>query len=177
MFAGTGTFAGGEFQPARARGERVRGDGREREDEGGKDRYVFCLDARDGSLVWRSEPVRSAVNVISVGKDFVFSNASGGDGHVFDRQTGKIVSRFNLGYACTRFTCAGPFVLGANMDLINVTDGNRLVATGPSVDSRECLGAVVSNGRLFYTSQASGLQVCQVAGEEARRPAAPWERP
>ena len=146
-------------------------------DEGGKDRYVFCLDARDGSLVWRSEPVRSAVNVISVGKDFVFSNASGGDGHVFDRQTGKIVSRFNLGYACTRFTCAGPFVLGANMDLINVTDGNRLVATGPSVDSRECLGAVVSNGRLFYTSQASGLQVCQVAGEEARRPAAPWERP
>jgi len=146
-------------------------------DESGKDRYVFCLDARDGSLVWRSEPVRSAVNVISVGKDFVFSNASGGDGHVFDRQTGKIVSRFNLGYACTRFTCAGPFVMGANMDLIDVTAGNRLVATGPSVDSRECLGAVVSNGRMFYTSQASGLQVCQVAGDEARQPAAPWDRP
>ena len=76
-------------------------------DESSKDRYVFCLDARDGSLVWRTEPVRSAVNVVTVGKDYIFSNASGGDGHVFDRATGKIVSRFNLGYACTRFTCPG----------------------------------------------------------------------
>ena len=33
--------------------------------------YVFCLDAKDGSLVWRSEPVRSAVNVVTVGEDFV----------------------------------------------------------------------------------------------------------
>ena len=28
-----------------------------------EDRYVWCLDARDGSLVWQSEPVGSAVNV------------------------------------------------------------------------------------------------------------------
>lgn len=146
-------------------------------DEIGSERFVFCLDARDGALVWRSEPVRSAVNVISVGKDYIFSNASGGDGHVFDRQTGKILSRFNFGYACTRFTCAGPFVLGANMDMIDLSDGNRLVTTGPSVDSRECLGAIISNGRMFYTSQASGLQVCQVGGAEARQPTAPWERP
>jgi len=145
-------------------------------DESGKERFVFCLDARDGSLIWRSEPVRSAVNVITVGKEYIFSNASGGDGHVFDRQTGKILSRFNFGYACTRFTCAGPFVLGANMDMIDLSDGNRLVTTGPSIDSRECLGAVVSNGRRFYTSQASGLQVCQVAGEEAKQPVAPWEK-
>jgi len=144
-------------------------------DESGKERFVFCLDARDGSLVWRSEPVRSAVNVVTLGKEYIFSNASGGDGHVFDRATGKIVSRFNFRYACTRFTCAGPFVLGANMDMIDLSDGNRLVTTGPSIDSRECLGSVVSNGRMFYTSQASGLQVCQVAGEEARQLAAPWE--
>jgi len=145
-------------------------------DESGNERFVFCLDARDGSLIWRSEPVRSAVNVITVGKEHIFSNASGGDGHVFDRQTGKILSRFNFGYACTRFTCAGPFVMGANMDMIDLSDGNRLVTTGPSIDSRECVGSVVSNGRMFYTSQASGLQVCQVAGEEAKQPVAPWEK-
>jgi len=50
------------------------------------------------------------------------------------------------------------------------------VTTGPSIDSRECVGSVVSNGRMFYTSQASGLQVCQVAGEEAKQPVAPWEK-
>ncbi len=146
-------------------------------DESTEDRYVFCLDARDGSLIWRSDPVRSAVNVITIGDDFIFSNASGRDGHVLDIETGKIVSRFNQGYACTRFTCSGRYVLGANMDMIDLMDDNRLVSTGPTVDSRECVGATVSNGRIFYTSQASGLQVSQVAGEDSRRLDPPWKRP
>jgi outer membrane protein assembly factor BamB len=149
--------------------------GYNRPDESTDDRYVFCLDAQDGSLVWRSDPVRSAVNVVSVGKRYIFSNASGRDGHVFDRETGTIVSRFNMGYACTRFTCSGPYVMGANMDMIDLSQENRLVSTGPCIDSRECVGSTVSNGRIFYTSQASGLQVCQVAGEEAEATTSPWE--
>jgi len=150
--------------------------GYNRPDESTNDRYVFCLDAKDGSLIWQSEPVRSAVNVVTIGKDYIFSNASGRDGHVFDRNTGKIVSRFNYGYACTRFACSGPYVLGANMDMIDLSGENRLVSTGPSIDSRECVGSTVSNGRIFYTSQASGLQVSQVAGAEAEAAVAPWER-
>ena len=52
----------------------------------------------------------------------MFTNASGKDGHVLDRATGKIVSRFNLGYACTRFTCSrNRIVLGANLDLIDLS--------------------------------------------------------
>ena len=127
-----------------------------------KERYVWRLNARDGSLVWQSEPVASAVNVISVGKRFLFTNASGKDGHLLDRETGKIVSRFNFGYACTRFTVCEPYLLGANMDLIDLSDGNKLVSTGPPLEARECIGGVASNGRLFYTAQASGLQACQV---------------
>ena len=46
----------------------------------------------------------------------------------------------------------------------------------PAVDSRECLGAVVSNGRIFYTSQASGLMVSQTYGEASRDLLAVWER-
>lgn len=145
-------------------------------DEGTKERFIFCLDARDGSLVWRSEPVKSAVNVITIGPDYLFSNASGGDGHVLDPATGKIVTRFNKKYACTRFTCSGRFALGANMDLIDLADGGRLVSTGPCIDSRECVAATVSNGRLFYTSQASGLQVSLVAGAEAKTTPPAWAR-
>jgi outer membrane protein assembly factor BamB len=144
-------------------------------EEGTSDRYVFCLDAKDGSLVWRSEPVRSAVNVISLGERFLFSNASGNDGHVLDRATGKILSRFNLGYACTRFSCSEPYVLGANMDMIDLSQDNQLVSTGPCIDSRECVGATVSNGRIFYTSQASGFQVSLLCGAEAESFQAPWE--
>ncbi len=139
-------------------------------------RHVWCLDARGGSLVWESEPLRSAVNVITVGPRFLFTNASGGDGHVLDRATGKIVSRFNYDYACTRFALSEPYVLGSNMDLIDLTGGNRLVSSGPAIDSRECVGAVISNGRIFYTSQASGLQVSQLFAEEAAQAPSPWQR-
>jgi hypothetical protein len=62
------------------------------------------------------------------------------------------------------------------MDMIDVSDGNRLVSTGPSIDSRECVGSSVSNGRIFYTSQASGLQVSQVAGADGESAVAPWEQ-
>lgn len=137
-----------------------------------KDRYVWCLDARDGKLVWQSDPVASAVNVISIGDRFIFTNASGRDGHVLDRTTGKILSRFNFAYACTRFTLSEPHLLGANMDLIDLSGDNKLVSTGPPLEPRECVGAIVSNGRLFYTAQASGLQACQVgAGDDTPVPA------
>ena len=116
------------------------------------------------------------MNVVTVGKNFIFSNASGRDGHVIDLETGKILSRFNFGYACTRFTFSEPFVMGSNMDLIDLADGNKLVSTGPCLDSRECVGSTVSNGRIFYTSQASGLQASQVTGAEAEGFVAPWER-
>jgi outer membrane protein assembly factor BamB len=149
--------------------------GYNRPDGGTTDRYVRCLDARDGSLVWQSDPVASAVNVVTVGEKLIFSNASGQDGHVIDKQTGKIVSRFNYGYACTRFTVSEPYVLGANMDVIELADGNRLVSTGPPVEARECVGSTISNGRLFYTAQASGLQLSMVYGDEAAARLPPWK--
>ncbi|MFZ9092432.1 MAG: PQQ-binding-like beta-propeller repeat protein, partial [Planctomycetaceae bacterium] len=51
--------------------------------EGTQDRYVWCLNADDGKLVWRSDPITSALNVVTVGRDFIFSNALRGRGNVF----------------------------------------------------------------------------------------------
>lgn len=145
--------------------------------EGTKDRFVWCLDAKDGSLVWQSDPVTSALNVVTVGERFIFSNALRGRGNVFDRQSGKVVDTFGHNYACCRFTLSEPFILGANMDMIDLSEGGKLVSTGPAIDSRECLGAVVSNGRIFYTSQASGFVVSQTYGENSKSLPAVWERP
>ena len=55
---------------------------------------------------------------------------------VFDKNTGKITYAFDLDYACTRFTLCGDFLMGANMDMIDLSEGHRLIATGPAVDSR-----------------------------------------
>ncbi len=141
-----------------------------------QNRYVMCLDARSGSLIWQSEPVGKAVNVVTIGKNLLFTHGSTGQpSYLLDKQTGKILSVFDMKYACTRFTMSEPYLLGSNMDLIDTTDSNKVVSSGPCVDVRECVGAVVSNGRLFYTSQASGLQISQVFGAEAGSWTVPWE--
>ncbi len=150
--------------------------GNNRPNEDTNDRYVWCLDAKDGSLIWRSDPVTSALNVVTVGERFIFSNALRGKGNVFDRKSGKVVSSIGHNYACCRFTLSEPYVLGANMDMIDLSQDGKLVSTGPAIDSRECLGAVVSNGRIFYASQASGFVVSQTYGPASKDLPAVWER-
>ncbi len=145
--------------------------------ESTKDRFVWCLDAKDGSLIWQSDAITSALNVVTVGKQFIFSNALRGRGNVFDRTSGNVVGGVDHNYACCRFTMSEPFILGANMDMIDLSQDSKLVSTGPAIDSRECLGAVVSNGRIFYISQASGFVVSQTYGEASKQLPAVWERP
>jgi len=144
--------------------------------EGTDDRFVWCLNAEDGTLAWRSDPITSALNVVTVGPTFIFSNALRGKGNVFDRMTGKVTGSIGHNYACCRFTLSEPYVLGANMDMIDLSRDGKLVSTGPAIDSRECLGAVVSNGRIFYMSQASGFVVSQTYGADSSRLPAVWER-
>ena len=139
-------------------------------------RHVWCLDAAGGSLIWESEPLIKSINVVTVAEKLIFAFAYGGQGYLLDKATGKILSTFNYGHACTRFTVSEPYVIGPNMDMIDTSDGNKLVSTGPPVDLRDCVGGVVSNGRIFYTSQANGLQVSQVCGAEAASFTAPWEK-
>ncbi len=160
-----------------ARDSRLYLGGFNRAIEGTDDRFVWCLNTSDGSLVWKSDAVTSALNVVTVGEKFIFSNALRGKGNVFDRETGKVISSIGHNYACCRFTLSEPYVLGANMDMIDLSDNGKLVSTGPAIDSRECLGAVVSNGRIFYISQASGFVVSQTYGPASRDLPAVWERP
>ena len=61
--------------------------------------------------------------------------------------------------------------------LNNLSDNGKPVSTGPAIDSRECLGTVVSNGRIFYISQASGFVVSQTYGPDSQKLPAVWERP
>jgi outer membrane protein assembly factor BamB len=133
-----------------------------------KNRYVVCLDAESGALIWCSEPVGKAVNVVTIGRNLLFTHGSTGEpSYLIDKATGKILSIFDKGYACTRFTLSEPYLLASNVDMIDTSNGNKVVSSGPPIDARECVGAVVSNGRVFYTAQANGLQLSMVYGAEA----------
>jgi outer membrane protein assembly factor BamB len=158
-----------------ARDGRLYLGGNNRAQAGTEERFVWCLNAADGKLLWRSQPVTSALNVVSVGQRYIFCNALRGKGNVFDRDSGNVNFSILTNYACCRFTMSEPYVLGANMDMIDLSRNGELVSTGPAIDSRECLGAVVSNGRVFYTSQASGFVVSQTYGPKSRELPPVWE--
>jgi outer membrane protein assembly factor BamB len=139
-------------------------------------RKVTCLDARDGSLLWESEPVARVGNVVLADQRFLFAHADKHCGYLIDKDTGKILTTLTQGYKCTRFTLADPYLLGSNLDIYDLSDigGIRLICSGPRLDPSECVGAMVSNGRIFYSSHGSGLQVSLHYGEEAAAGADPW---
>jgi len=142
----------------------------------GKINRIWCLDARDGSLVWKSQPVYRAIHVIAIRDKTLFTHAQYKESYLLDRGTGKILTTLEEGYRCTRFTVSEPYLLGANMDIYDLSRGGfSLVSTGPAVDVLLCVGANVSNGRIFFTANGGGLQACQVCGDEAASFVAPWE--
>ena len=139
--------------------------------------FVWCINARDGSLIWKSEPVREAIHVVTIGPKFLFVHAQYRNGFLLDKDTGKILATLNKDYKCTRFTLSEPYLLASNMDIYDLLDmaDIKLVSTGPRLDPSECVGAVVSNGRIFYTCHGGGLQTSKVNGVEAISFAVPWE--
>lgn len=144
--------------------------------EGGNS-LVWCIDAGDGSMIWKSEPVREAIQVVTIGPRFLFVHAQYRNGFLLDKDTGKIITTLTQGYKCTRFTLSEPYLLGSNLDIYDLSDEDNieLVSSGPRLDPSECVGSVISNGRVFYTCHGGGLQVCQVCGTEADSIASPWQ--
>ncbi|HUV63039.1 MAG TPA: PQQ-binding-like beta-propeller repeat protein, partial [Sedimentisphaerales bacterium] len=132
-------------------------------------RHVWCLDARDGSLIWQSEPLLSSTHVVTIGPKFLLVHAHSEISYLLDKQTGKVIATPVQGYRCTRFTLNGNYLLAPNMDIIDLSNPEvgKIVATGPRLDTCECTSACVSNGRLFYTGHGGTLQASLVSSEAA----------
>ena len=63
----------------------------------------------------------------------------------------------------------------SNLDVWDLSDVHaaKLLSSGPRLDPSECIGACVSNGRIFYTGHGAGLQASEVYAAEAAQPS-PW---
>jgi len=131
--------------------------------EGDKN-VVWCLDARDGSLVWKSDPLLGAIHVVTVTPRYLFTHAQYRNAYLLDKATGKIIATLAKGYRCSRFTCCGPYMVGPNFDLFAMSPSPALVSSGPQLDVLMCVGAFASNGRLFLTTNGSGLQASMTDG-------------
>jgi len=131
---------------------------------------VWCINAADGSLVWRSDPVSRSIKVVTITPKFLFTHSQYEHGYVLDKQTGKIINGSLLErYKCTAFTAADNYLFGSNLDIWDMRDPRspRLIWTGPRLDPSECIGAFASNGRIYYTCQGAGLQACLVPSEKS----------
>ncbi len=128
---------------------------------------VWCLDARDGSLVWQSAPLIQSIQAVTIGSKSCFTCSQADDGFLYflNKDTGKILTTVDKPYMCARYTLSEPYLLGPNMDIFD-TSNKRFISSGPAIDPNACVGAVVSNGRLFHTSQGGGLQLSMVYGTE-----------
>jgi outer membrane protein assembly factor BamB len=144
---------------------------------GTENRHVWCLDARDGSLVWQSDPLSMAIQAVTLGEKFLFAHVQYQHSYLLAPDTGKILRTYTNGYKCTRFTLSGPYLLGSNLDVRDLSANDHLISSGPALDPSECVGAIPSNGRLFYTGQGGGLQCSLVGGDEAAAFPAPWQAP
>ncbi len=147
---------------------------------GSNARRVWCLNAKDGALVWKSDsltdhfpqPARAGnsglIEVATIGPKFIFVQAQYECGFLLDKQTGKIISQLTQGYKCTRFTLSGNYLLGNDMDVYDLSDPTqvRFLATGPMLDPSECIGAAISNGQLFYTGHGGGMQMSLVNAKQ-----------
>jgi outer membrane protein assembly factor BamB len=131
---------------------------------GSKECRVWCLDARDGALVWESDPVVWAIHVPTIGPDFVFVHTQYKDSYFLDKATGKLRSTMHDNYKCSRLTLAGQYLLAPAMDVYDVSDSRHplLLSSGPRLDTSECTGACASNGRIFYTGQGGCMQASLV---------------
>jgi glucose dehydrogenase len=132
----------------------------------GDKNVVWCLDARDGSLVWKSDPVLGAIHVITITDQGLFAHAQYRNGYLIDKLSGKILTTLTQGYRCTRFTCCEPYLIGSNFDMFDLSRSHELVSSGPQFDVLMCVGAMASNGRLFLTTNGSGLQASMAGAAE-----------
>ncbi|MBN2021921.1 MAG: PQQ-binding-like beta-propeller repeat protein [Pirellulales bacterium] len=142
----------------------------------GKTNRVWCLDARDGSLVWQSDPISRAIHVVTIGKTFLFTHSQYENGYLIDKETGKLLTTLVKGFRCTRFTLCEPYLLGPDLNIFDLAQDNRLVYCGPAIDVLLCVGATASNGRIHATTNGSGLQVSLVVGEEAEESVPAWQQ-
>jgi len=132
----------------------------------GDKNVVWCLDARDGSLIWKSDPVLGAIHVITIADKFLFTHAQYRNAYLLDKHTGKIITTLAKGYRCSRFTYCEPYLVGPNFDLFDLSQSPTLVSSGPQLDVLMCVGAFASGGRLFLTTNGSGLQASMVGAGE-----------
>jgi len=138
--------------------------------------HIWCLDTKTGALLWQTKSIMGAAHVISIGKNYLHANDHHRHTYIIDKETGEILTTRIKQYRCTRFTLSEPYLLGDNMDVRDITDPDNtvLVSSGPQLDTIECIGTIVSNGRLFYTAHGGGLQASQVYGEEAENFMPKW---
>ncbi|UCG47255.1 MAG: PQQ-binding-like beta-propeller repeat protein [Phycisphaerales bacterium] len=142
----------------------------------GKTNRVWCLDVKDGTLLWKSDPVLGAIHVVTIGRDYLFTHAQYRQGYLIDKNTGKILGELTKDYRCTRFTLSEPYLLGPNLNIHEFAPGGRLVYAGPSIDVLQCVGGFVSNGRIFYTTNGGGMQASLVYGEQAEAFTTHWKK-
>ncbi|MFH1761539.1 MAG: PQQ-binding-like beta-propeller repeat protein [bacterium] len=137
---------------------------------------IVCLKSGDGSLIWRSQYTSTVIRAVTIADQIVTAHSQRGLSVFLNPSTGKTLFTSLNDYKCTNFTLSYPYVFGCDINIYQITGSSTtLIHAGPRLDPSQCIGGTVSNGRLFYTSQGSGILLSLVYGDEAESFEHPWE--
>ncbi|MFH1759807.1 MAG: PQQ-binding-like beta-propeller repeat protein [bacterium] len=137
---------------------------------------VVCLDAKNGSFIWESAKMNSAIYAPTIGSDFILIHSQKSQAYVIDIGTGRTRFNFAGSYHCMPFAVTTGYMFACNLDAFEGTaNSTKIVFSAGRIDPSQCASPIISNGRLFYTGHGGGMQLSFVSGQEASNHSYAWE--
>jgi len=125
---------------------------------------LSCVSAADGKVLWKRKT--GGYSRFSVGPDFLVMRGYGGHGTKVRLEDGKNDPACKeLGgdtHACGAVALTPEYGFGITLGGLNVREvrTGKLLWQSPGFAPRACVNAVLANGRVFWTSAASGMIYC-----------------
>ena len=125
---------------------------------------LSCVSAADGKLLWKRKT--GGYSRFSVGPDFLVMRGYGGHGAKVRLEDGKDYPDCEeLGgdtHACGAVALTPEFSFAITLGGLNVREvrTGKLLWESPGFAPRACVNPVLANGRIFWTSAASGMIYC-----------------
>jgi outer membrane protein assembly factor BamB len=128
---------------------------------------LHCVNPKTGKPVWKGGATH--VKHFSLGPDYIVSRGYGGGAGTIAAADGKPVRRGQLGgptHACGPVALTPKYSFAITVGGLNVREvgSGKLTWLSSGFAPRGCVNAILSNGRVFWPSAASGMVYCWESG-------------
>lgn len=131
-------------------------------------RGVSCLNADNGSLLWRNQQLSSYSSGVTLGAEFFTVRSYAGQAYSYSLKTGQPLPPAKPTFIGATYHTCGPVVFTPNLvlamsvgglDVRDAKNGKELWKSS-GFGPRACANPVLASGRIFYCPTANGMLYC-----------------